>query len=122
MKYYSRRWVKPEHLNPVNTLFGGQLLSWIDEEAAIFASCQMKSNFHVTKIISEINFLTPARQGDVLEFGLEVIHMGLTSITIACHVRNKESGLAVVSIDKIVFVNLDAQGKPTPHGIKSLAA
>lgn len=34
MKYYSRRLVKPEHLNPANTLFGGQLLSWIDEEAA----------------------------------------------------------------------------------------
>ena len=36
MKYHTRKWVKPEDLNPNHTLFGGRLLEWIDEEAEIF--------------------------------------------------------------------------------------
>ncbi|QYJ85203.1 acyl-CoA thioesterase [Shewanella mesophila] len=122
MKYYSRRFIKPEHLNPANALFGGQLLSWIDEEAAIFAACQMRSQSIVTKIISEINFMTPARQGDVIEFGLELISAGVSSITVRCEVRNKMSLLPVVSIDKMIFVNVDENGLPKPHGMRANAA
>ncbi len=122
MKFYSRRFIKPEHLNPANALFGGQLLSWIDEEAAIFAGCQMNSQSIVTKIISEINFRTAARQGDVIEFGLELLSIGSSSITIRCVVRNKVSHLPVVYIDKMVFVNVNEQGLPTPHGIRANAA
>ncbi|MCE9678056.1 acyl-CoA thioesterase [Shewanella sp. AS1] len=122
MKFYSRRFIKPEHLNPANALFGGQLLSWIDEEAAIFAACQMKSQSIVTKLISEINFMTPARQGDVIEFGLELISAGISSITVRCEVRNKLSLLPVVTIDKMIFVNVDEKGLPKPHGMRANAA
>lgn len=122
MKFYSRRLIKPEHLNPANTLFGGQLLSWIDEEAAIFAACQMRSTCHVTKLISEINFMTPARQGDILEFGLEVVSLGHSSITVRCKVRNKLTQAPVVAIDKMVFVNVNEQGLPIPHGVRANAA
>jgi len=122
MKYYSRRFIKPEHLNPANALFGGQLLSWIDEEAAIFAGCQMKSVSIVTKLISEINFMAPARQGDVIEFGLELISAGSTSIVVRCEVRNKMTHLPVVFINKMVFVNVDEKGMPSPHGIRACAA
>ncbi len=122
MKFYSRRFIKPEHLNPANALFGGQLLSWIDEEAAIFAACQMNSQSIVTKIISEINFKTPARQGDVLEFGLELISAGVSSITIRCEVRNKVSLLPIVTIDKMIFVNVDENGQPKPHKMRANAA
>ena len=41
MKYRTRKLIKPEDLNSRETLFGGQLLKWIDEEAAIFAMCQL---------------------------------------------------------------------------------
>ncbi|QLE84703.1 MULTISPECIES: acyl-CoA thioesterase [Shewanella] len=122
MKYYSRRFIKPEHLNPANALFGGQLLSWIDEEAAIFAACQTSSNSIVTKLISEINFMTPARQGDVLEFGLELVSAGSSSITVRCEVRNKMTHMPVVVIDKMVFVCVDERGLPKPHGLRANVA
>ena len=35
MNFHTRKWVKPEDLNPNGTLFGGSLLRWIDEEAAV---------------------------------------------------------------------------------------
>lgn len=122
MKFYSRRFIKPEHLNPANSLFGGQLLSWIDEEAAIFAGCQMKSLSYVTKLISEVNFMTPARQGDVIEFGLSLLSYGSSSITVCCQVRNKLTHAPIVSIDKMVFVHVNEQGKPVPHGMRANAA
>lgn len=122
MKFYSRRFIKPEHLNPANSLFGGQLLSWIDEEAAIFAGCQMQSQSHVTKLISEVNFMMPARQGDVIEFGLSLLSYGSSSITVSCKVRNKLTHAPIVSIDKMVFVHVNEQGVPVPHGMRANAA
>ena len=116
MKYYTRRFIRPNDLNTSNRLFGGQLLSWIDEEAAIYASCQMKHDHVVTKYISEIDFKTSARLGDILEIGLEVVSFGQTSLNMRCEVRQKKSHAAVIIVDRIVFVSIDKRGKPIPHG------
>lgn len=58
MNFHTRKWVKPEDLNPNGTLFGGSLLRWIDEEAAIYAIIQLGNQRVVTKYISEINFVS----------------------------------------------------------------
>jgi acyl-CoA thioesterase YciA len=120
MKYRTRKLVKPEDLNTRRTLFGGQVLKWIDEEAAIFAVCQLGSPNIVTKAMSEINFVSTAVLGDILEFGMELVDVGMTSITMACDVRNKMTKQSVIRIDKIVFVLLDENGKPKPHGKSKL--
>jgi len=116
MNFYTRKWVKPEDLNAHGTLFGGRLLSWIDEEAAIYAIVQLETNGCVTKYMSEINFINSARQGDIIELGIKAIHFGNTSITLTCEVRNKISHKTILTIDKIVFVSLDEKGKPVRHG------
>lgn len=115
MKFYSRKWIKPEDLNPNHTLFGGSLLRWIDEEAAIFANCQLGSPRVVTKYMSEINFINTARQGDIIEMGMEVVKFGKTSVTLRCVVRNKETQEYIIEIEQIVFVNVDENGRPKPH-------
>ena len=56
MRFLSRRLVLPNDLNYANSLFGGRALAWIDEEAAIFAICQLETNCLVTKHIGAINF------------------------------------------------------------------
>jgi len=43
IKFRTRKLIKPEDLNGRNTLFGGGLLAWIDEECAIYCACQMKT-------------------------------------------------------------------------------
>lgn len=116
VKYRTRRLIKPEDLNPRGTLFGGRVLQWIDEEAAIYAICQLNSSSIVTKAMSEINFVSTAKVGDVIEFGLDLVKIGTTSITIACDVRNKKTKESIIKIDEIVFVLLDEEGKPIPHG------
>jgi len=116
MRFFSRKWVKPEDLNAYNTLFGGRLLAWIDEEAAIYSKCQLASKNVVTKYISEINFISSAVHGDVVEIGLETLGLGTSSITMRCVARNKMTKEEIISIDKIVFVLLGDDGKPAPHG------
>lgn len=116
MGFHTRRWVKPQDLNPNNTLFGGSLLQWIDEEAAIYAIIQLENNHIVTKFITEINFISAPRQGDIIELGIVATHFGRTSLTLRCEVRNKTTRQPVLSIERLVFVNLDSNGVPAPHG------
>lgn len=116
MNFHTRKWVKPEDLNPNGTLFGGSLLKWIDEEAAIYAIVQLENQRCVTKYISEINFVSSARKGDIIELGMEAVNFGRTSLTLRCEVRNKLTRKTILAIDKIVFVSLDEEGKPLPHG------
>ena len=117
MNFHSRKLIKPQDLNANGTLFGGALLAWIDEEAAIYAICQLKSGNLVTKFISEIDFVSSATLGDVVEIGMDVVKFGSTSIILRCEVRNKFTKHTIIKIDRIVFVHLDEQGKPAPHGI-----
>lgn len=116
MNFHTRKWVKPEDLNANGTLFGGALLRWVDEEAAIYAMLQMGNHRAVTKMMSEINFVASAVQGDMIEMGLKATHFGRTSLTMRAVVRNMITRNVILSIDKIVFVSLGEDGKPQPHG------
>jgi acyl-CoA hydrolase len=117
MNFYSRKLIKPQDLNAHGTLFGGTVLSWVDEEAAIFVSCQLGKGNLVTKFMTEINFVSSAELGDIIEIGMETTNFGRTSISVRCEVRNKFSKETIIKIDKIVFVHLDEDGRPAPHGI-----
>ncbi len=115
MKYYTRKLIKPGDLNANNTLFGGALLMWIDQEAGIYAMTKLDTKQVVTKYISAIDFVNSAKQGDVIEIGLEFISIGTTSITFSCKVRNVFTKKPIITINKIVFVKIDDQEKPSPH-------
>ncbi|PTM08626.1 MAG: acyl-CoA thioesterase [Bacteroidetes bacterium] len=116
MRFHSRKWVKPEDLNPNGTLFGGRLLEWIDEEAALYTIIQLENSKIVTKYISEINFMSSAKQGDIVELGMEVTKFGKSSLTLKCEARNKMTRETILTVENIIMVNLGDNGKPKPHG------
>jgi len=116
MRFQTRKWVKPEDLNPNSTLFGGKLLAWIDEEVALYSIIQLESYRIVTKHMSEINFRSSAEQGDIIEIGIDVVKFGNTSITLKCEVRNIMTRETIITIDSITMVCLDESGKPFKHG------
>ena len=115
MKFNTRKWVKPEDLNPNGTLFGGRLLAWIDEEAALYTVIQLENPKIVTKFMTEINFMASAKKGDIVEIGIEVIKFGKTSITMRCEARNKMTRETILTVDNMVMVNLGENGLPAPH-------
>ncbi|MFH4969018.1 hotdog domain-containing protein [Gaetbulibacter sp. M240] len=116
MRFHTRKWVKPEDLNPNGTLFGGRLLEWIDEEAALYSIIQLENQRVVTKYISEIDFRATAKPGDIIEIGIEVVKFGRASITLSCEVRNKMTQETIITISNIVMVNMGEDGKAKPHG------
>jgi len=116
-----RKWVKPQDLNQLGTLFGGALLRWIDEEAAIVAIYQLGRRELATKYISAIDFLHTARAGDLIELIFRIVAFGRTSLTLSCRVVNVFTGEAILDIERIVFVSIDENGAATPHGHDTIA-
>lgn len=117
MQYNTHKLVMTGQLNARGTLFGGQCLSWIDEEAAIFAISVLGTPCIVTKCMSEINFKAPAHCGDIVEIGTSLVSLGNTSITVSCTIRNKTTKQEIVTVEKIVFVHVDENGKSKAHGV-----
>ena len=60
--------------------------------------------------------LPDAKQGDIVELGMEVVKFGKTSLTLKCEARNKMTRETILTVDNIIMVNLGEDGKPTPHG------
>lgn len=116
MRFHTRKWVKPEDLNPNHSLFGGKLLAWIDEEAALYSIVQLENPRVVTKHMSEINFVSSAKQGDIVEIGLDVVKFGNSSLILKCEVRNMMTRETIITIDTITMVSLGEDGKPKAHG------
>ena len=116
MRFHTRKWIKPQDLNANKTLFGVPLLAWIDEEAALYTIIQLESNTVVTKYMSEINFMSSAKEGDVIEIGMDIVKFGNTSLVLNCEVRNKMTRETIITVDKITMVNMGENGKPKAHG------
>lgn len=117
MRFLTRKLVRPEDLNANNTLFGGRLMQWVDEEAVIYASVETRHKKVVTKSISAIDFVAPARQGDIVEIGIALKKVGNSSITLAVKVRDLTTQNVIVEIDEMVFVCVDENGKPVKHSL-----
>lgn len=115
-RHIVRKWVKPEDLNQHGTLFGGRLLQWIDEDAAIVAITQLGTERVVTRYISEIDFVSRAVLGDLLELEFSIGSFGRTSLTLSCRAWNAVTGEEVLRLDRIVFVTVDEHGEAVPHG------
>ena len=116
-EYRTRKLIKPEDLNCRGALFGGRLLSWIDEECGIYCACQMKHTNIITKYMSEMNFISPATNGEVLEIGVETAKIGRTYLSVRCHVRTMQDKRDIIEIETVTFVALNAKGKPKRHAL-----
>lgn len=117
----SRHLVMPKDLNPANRLFGGQMMAWIDEAAAMYAMCQARTQYLVTAKVSEVNFTEPVEQGDFLTFEAEMIKVGTKSFTVCVTVKKKyvDTGYEKEACHCfLTFVTVDRSGTTIPHGIK----
>ena len=110
-----RKIVMYPDLNFSGRLFGGQLMSWIDEALAMMAMARMGTKNIVTKKFGEIVFDAPGLLGDVVEIWCQSREEGTTSLSMDCRVvvsRGEPARLEQISSSSVVYVALDDEGRP----------
>lgn len=92
-------------------LFGGNMMAWADEAAAVYARTQCKYDWMVTRHIDEIDFTKAVKAGTLLRFYGSNDRLGETSVKFTLTVM--DSNDEIYFRTKFVFVAVDAEGKRT---------
>ncbi len=107
----------PKDTNAHGTIFGGVILSYIDQAGAVEAK-QHGADQIVTIAMREVVFHEPVYVGDLVSFYTRLIRLGNTSITVAVEVvatRGDDVSRHVkVTEAEVTFVNLGPDRKPKP--------
>jgi acyl-CoA thioesterase YciA len=96
-----------------NNMFGGIILSIIDDAAASYASQICDTQRVVTLKIDELVFAKPVKSGNIIKIYGSVKEFGTTSVTLYIEVRkhNVYTGVqTVVTHTNIKFVRIDDEG------------
>jgi acyl-CoA thioesterase YciA len=107
----------PKDTNALGTIFGGIILSYIDQAGAVDAHRFAKGRL-VTVAMREVEFHQPVRVGDLVSFYARTTRIGNTSITVRVEVeaerRMSDGGSAKVTEAEVVYVQVDESGQPIP--------
>lgn len=116
----------PRDTNPLGTIFGGVLLSHIDQAAAFGARHALedrggKPAMLVTIAIDKVDFKQPVLVGDLVSFWSSCVRVGKTSVTVRIEVEAERKGTTIpVTQADVIYVSVDRQLdgtlKPVPHG------
>lgn len=100
-----------------NNLFGGVMMSWMDEAAAILACQTARSNRMVTVVSNQFRFIQPVKVADIVQIYGKIVKIGRTSITVFVQARSLDPETQTrrhVCETEIVFVNIDKWGNKAP--------
>lgn len=98
-------------------LFGGILLSWLDESAVTYACDICQTGNMVTLKIDEMVFKEPVKVGYQIMIYGKLLHVGNSSVSLYIEARRKNvhtSEERAVCSTKFVFVRIDANGEAIP--------
>src|SRR5262249_60467361 len=113
----------PKDTNPHGTIFGGIVLSYIDQAGAIGARREVvrlggPPPFLVSVAMNRVEFKKPVFVGDVVRFLTRVVRLGRTSITVHVDVEALRADQVIpVTEAEVVYVNIDRtspERRPTP--------
>lgn len=107
--------IQPADLNGGNRLFGGALLNWIDEVAAIVAMRHAGVKTVTTASIDQLEFKAGAYLNDLIVLIGYVIYTGRTSmeVRVDTYVESTDGMRRVINRANIILVALDKNDKPT---------
>jgi len=104
----------PKDTNAYGTIFGGIILSYIDQAGAVEAHRHTPGRI-VTVAMREVEFHQPVFVGDLVSFFTETLHVGRTSLTVRVVVqaaRAMGKGTVKVTEAEVVYVHVDQEGCP----------
>jgi len=108
--------VLPGHTNALGTIFGGQVMSWIDIAAAIAAGRHARKVV-VTASIDALHFVAPIKVGHVVHIRAMVNYSSTTSMEVGVRVDSENPVTGEVHHTAkayLTFVALNEHGRPTP--------
>jgi len=108
--------VLPTHANSLGSVFGGQVLAWIDLCAAICAQ-RHTGRIVTTAGIDELSFERPIKVGQVAQITARMTASFRTSVEVLVQVDGEDArtGERWPCVSAFVtFVALDAEQKPSP--------
>lgn len=107
----------PKDTNPLGSIFGGHILSLIDQAAGQHART-ISPKKYVTRVMREVNFHAPVYVGDSVSFYTETIKVGKTSVTVRVEVEALRGSDGIhtchVTSAEVVMVAVDINNKPIP--------
>jgi acyl-CoA thioesterase YciA len=107
----------PADTNAHGTIFGGKILSLIDQAGAI-AAHRLGVGRVVTVAMREVVFSEPVHVGDIVSCYAEVLRVGRTSVTVCVRVVAQSPTDAKHSVEvtkaEVVYVAVDDAGRPIP--------
>ena len=106
--------VRFEHLNQHDNLFGGQMLSWVDEFAWLTAARDFPGYKLVTRAMDKISFEKAVPNGSILRFHILPCKQGNSSITYMVNVFADTPGgekEVMVFETKVTFVSISEKGE-----------
>lgn len=107
----------PKDTNALGTIFGGIILSYIDQAGAVEAHRHVPGRL-VTVAMKEVEFHQPVFVGDLVSFFTETVRLGRTSVTVKVTVDAVRSGRpherVKVTEATLVFVHVDEANCPVP--------
>ncbi len=115
MQLISTNICKTSDIGVNDNLFGGRMLSWLDEAGGIMASSVCRSANVITLKMDEVLFLRPVKVKEQIRVYGKVDKIGNTSISLLLEARRhcvEENSEALVCSTKMLFVNIDKDGKP----------
>lgn len=107
--------VLPSHANALGSVFGGQIMAWIDICAALAAMRHARTQC-VTASMDALDFLLPIQVGHVVNLRAMVNHVGRTSLEVGVRVEAGDPASATLShvaSAYLTFVALDGERRPT---------
>ena len=111
----------PRDTNPLGSIFGGVILSYIDQAGAVGARREVQKAggglpFLVTVAVNRVEFKKPVMVGDVVRFITRLVRLGRSSITMQVHVEaERGSDVLQVTEAEIVYVGIDPHDRsPRP--------
>ena len=119
MKYISTKVCKTSDIGVNGNLFGGAMLSWLDEAGASFASYLCCTPNMITLKMEEVIFKKPVKMGHHVRIYGEVKHVGRSSISLLINANrfNFYTNLEeTVCSTKMTFVKIDDEGNPIAIG------
>ena len=119
MKLLTKRIVMTRDIGIHGNLFGGTLMSWIDEAAAAYATEYCYTPNMVTVHVGELIFKKPLKAGQHVRIYGEVFKLGEASITLKIEAKKYNvysSEETIVCTTTITFVRIDDDGTPTRIG------